>query len=111
MRAEASNGTYWAVVALEDDAGGIAPRVPAVISVLVDDTDGAILRRLRAGLDVAQVETLSVNDAAGAQKTHCEEENKVELYLLFPIKDEGQHGMHVCVHRAQFPGKFRGVRG
>lgn len=59
------------MVALEDDAGGVAPRVPAAISVLVENADGAVLRRLRAGLDVAQVETLAVQDAAGAQKTHC----------------------------------------
>lgn len=70
------NGTYWVVVALEDDAGGVAPRVPAAISVLVEDADGAVLRRLWAGLDVAQVQTFSVEEAAGAQKTHCGEEKK-----------------------------------
>lgn len=73
-------GTHWVVVALEDDAGGVAPRVPAAVAVLVDDADGAVLRRLRAGLDEAQVDTLPATDAAGAQKTHCGEQNKVELH-------------------------------
>lgn len=74
-----ASGTYRVVVALEDDAGGVAPRVPAAVSVLVDDADEAVLRRLRAGLDVAQVETLPIEDAAGAQKTHCGEQNKVAI--------------------------------
>lgn len=73
------SSTYWVVVALEDDAGRVAPSLPAAVSVLVDDADGAVLRRLWTGLDVAQVVTLSVDDAAGAQKTHCREQDKVEL--------------------------------
>lgn len=68
------------MVTLEDDAGGVAPSFPAAVSVLVDNADGAVLRHLRAGLDVAQVVTLSVDDAAGAQKTHCGEQDRVELY-------------------------------
>lgn len=68
------------MVTLEDDAGGVVPCGPAAVAFLVDDADGAVLCRLRAGLDEAQVETLPAADAAGAQKTHCGEQNKVELH-------------------------------
>lgn len=74
------SGTHWVVVTLEDDAGGVAARVPAAVAVLVHDADGAVLSRLRAGLDVAQVESLPVDDAAGAQWTHCGEQGEVQLY-------------------------------
>lgn len=74
------SGTHWVVVTLEDDAGGVAACVAAAVSVLVHDADGAVLRRLRAGLDVAQVEALPVDDAAGAQRTHCAEQNQVQLH-------------------------------
>lgn len=69
------SNTHGVVIALEDDACGVAGRGTTPVSVLVHDADGAVLRRLRAGLDVSQVVALSTNHAAGTQRTHWREGN------------------------------------
>lgn len=77
-----SCGTYWMVVTVEDDASGVEGRGTAPVSVQVNDADGAVLNYLRAGLDVSQVVTPSVDHAAGPQRTHCRvEKHRFNLHL------------------------------
>ncbi len=74
---ERSSDTHRVVVTQEDDACWIVGRGTTRVSVLVDDADGADLRRLRGGLDVSQVVTLSINHATSTQRTHWGDEQNV----------------------------------
>lgn len=74
VRLEGYSETHWVDVTLEDDAGGVAGRGATLVSVLVDNANGAILRHLRAGPDISQVVTGPINFGTSTQRTHCRRE-------------------------------------
>ncbi len=69
-----SSDTHWVVITLEDDACWVSGCRTTQVSVLVHDADGAVIRRLRAGLDVSQVVALSINHPTRTQRTHWREQ-------------------------------------